>query len=464
MIRDRYAPMQLFDLVPQLALQFEPELAELDRLLDDDRLFQQIKADLAGRAPHSATTGRPGTPVEVILRMLVVKHLYGWSYAETERFVGDSLVLRQFCRLYLAPAPDDTTLLRWANQVQPATVHALLERVVALAQELHVTRGRKLRIDTTVVATHVHAPTDSALLADGVRVLGRLVHRARGLVATGAAPIQRLCRDRSRSAKRLARRIAALPASAGSEPTRPALYRRLLAVARASRRQADQVRRLVADQPGAAAARLRAALDRFAPLVDQVVAQTERRVLRGETVPASAKVVSLFEPQTAVIARGKTRPRVEFGVKVVLDEVEGGLVTRYAVLTGNPPDAASLPASLAQHQRQFARAPDLLAADRSFATAANERVAQAAGVRRVCLPRPGHQPADRQTWERQRWFRQGRRFRAGIEGRISRLKRRFGWERCRYHGAAGLERWIGWGVVAHNLAVISHTLAQRRTG
>src|SRR5918911_4757930 len=131
MIRDRYAPMNLFDLVPQWQLRFEPELAELDRLLEDDVLFQQVKSDLARRCPRSATTGRPSTPVEAILRLLVVKHLYQWSYEQTERFVNDSVVLRQFCRVYLAPVPDDTTLLRWANLIQSDTLHRLLDRVTA---------------------------------------------------------------------------------------------------------------------------------------------------------------------------------------------------------------------------------------------------------------------------------------------------------------------------------------------
>ena len=102
MIRDRAEPVQLFELVPQLQLRFEPELAELDRLLEDDELFQQVRGDLARRRPQSLRTGRPSTPVEVILRLLVVKHLYGWSYEETEHFVNDSLVLRQFSQLGLA--------------------------------------------------------------------------------------------------------------------------------------------------------------------------------------------------------------------------------------------------------------------------------------------------------------------------------------------------------------------------
>src|SRR5436190_21119025 len=144
MIVDRYEPMDRFALVPKLLVDFEPELRELDRLLDDDVLFQRVKADLARRSPQSLTRGRRGTPVEAILRLLIIKRLYRWSYEEVEHFVGDSLVLRQFCRVYLAPVPDDTVLIRWANQLAPETLQALNDRVVDLARSLQVTRGRKL--------------------------------------------------------------------------------------------------------------------------------------------------------------------------------------------------------------------------------------------------------------------------------------------------------------------------------
>ena len=156
MLRERYAPVDLFALVPAWTLRFEPELAELDHLLEDDQLFQYVKADLSRRRVHTLQTGRPSTPVEVILRLLIIQHLYDWSYAETERLVNDSLVLRQFCRLGLEPVPHHTTLLRWANLIQPETLQRVLDRVTELARERKVTRGRKLRIDSTVVETTVH--------------------------------------------------------------------------------------------------------------------------------------------------------------------------------------------------------------------------------------------------------------------------------------------------------------------
>src|SRR5581483_4375283 len=388
MIRDRYAARDLFALIPEWHLQFEPELAELDRLLTDDALFQQVKADLARRYPKSTRTGRPATPVEVILRLLVVKHLYGWSSEQTAQCVNDSVVLRQFCRLYLARVPDDTTLLRWANLLPRATIHRRLDRVTELARARKVTRGRKLRLDSTVVETDIHHPPDSTLLADGVRVLSRLVRRAKAAVAAGPAAGRALWRDRTRAAKRLARRIGApmVHQKEAREPERRTLYRRLLAVARASYRQAERVRALLTPEH---VARLETALDRFLPLVERVIDPTTRRVLHGEHVPAGEKVLSLFEPHTAVLRRGKARQPTEFGAKIVLDEVEGGIVTRYTVCDGNADDALSLPEGLEHHQRCFGRAPDLLAGDRHFYSGANGRLADAAGVRRVVLPKRG---------------------------------------------------------------------------
>ena len=457
MIRDRYAPLDLFALVPQLQLAFEPELVGLDALLDGEALFGAVKAEMARRAPGSLRRGRRSTPVEVVLRMLVVRRLYDWSYADTERFVGDSLVLRQFCRLGLAKAPDDTTLIRWAGLVRPATLAALHERVVELARALRVTRGRQLRTDGTVVEAAVRYPRDSSLLADGVRVVGRVLRRAAALVGAGGP----LVRDRTRSAKRLARAIGETARQRGeaAAAARQRDYRRLLAVARASLRQAAAVRDRLAPTDERTSQRLLRQLDRFVPLIERVVDQTTRRVVRGEAVPAHRKVVSLFAPRTAIIRRGKAGKPTEFGRKIWLDEVDGGIVSRDAVLDGNPPDADQLAPALAHHRRLFDRPPDLVAADRGVYSPTNEQAAQQMGVRRVALPKPGHTTPARRRHERQRWFRRALRFRAGEEGRISVLKRRGYLGRCRDKGDDAVERWVGWGIITANLSTIARSVA-----
>ena len=466
MIVDRYDPVNLSELIPELRLEMEPELAALDRLLDEDEIFLAVKADLSRRHPNSERLGRRSTPVEVILRMLIVRRLYDWSFEATERNVSDSLVLRQFCRVYLQAAPDDTTLIRWAKLIGGDTLECLNERVVALAFERKVTRGRKLRTDATVVETNICHPTDSGLLNDGVRVLGRLMGRAKEILGgTGES-----FRNRTRSAKRLGRSIAQGARRRGEEAKEAskAAYERLLGIARASLKQAGKVRQMLRSQEEEEeqqqrhlGGRLADEFERFEGLLERVVQQTERRVLSGESVAAGEKLVSLFEEHTTIIARGKAGKKTEFGRKVWLDEVEGGIISGYRILQGNPSDEKGLLPSLENHQRLFGRPPWLVAADRGVYSLANEEAARGMGVRRVALPKKGAKTEERQRHEWQGWFRRARRFRAGIEGRISVMKRRGQLGRCRDKGEEGFGRWIGWGVLTSNLHAIACAEAAR---
>lgn len=176
-------------------------------------------------------------------------------------------------------------------------------------------------------------------------------------------------------------------------------------------------------------------------------------------MPAKEKLLSLFEPHTQIIKRGKPGRDVEFGRKVKLDEVEGGIISGYAVLGEAGSDAPHLKASLANHQERFGQAPRLLTTDRGFSSPENERLAREAGVKRVVIPYAGKAPPERVKTEKERWFRRGYRWRAGQEGRISVLKRRFGLGRCRDHGEEGFGRWVGWGVVTSNLVQIARATA-----
>jgi IS5 family transposase len=464
MLRDRYTPMDLFAYVPALSLALDPVLAQLDQLLDDDALFQRVKADLLRRAPHTATRGRASTPVEVILRLLVVKRLYGWSYEETEHLVADSLVLRQFCRVYLEAVPDDTTLLRWANLIEPTTLAALNDRVVELARSLQITHGRKLRVDSMVVETHIHHPTDSRLVGDGVRVLSRWLRRAKRVLAKGASLPQRLFRSRTRSVRRLTQQLHRLARRTKAEAAAQlrTAYARLLAVAQQSCRQAEQVQVLLARRRSGVARRIAARLIQYLPLVRQAMRQAQRRVLEGGQVPAAEKLLSLFEPHTQVLQRHKPGKPVEFGRKVWLAEVEGGLISEYGLAAQPGPDAPYLVPSVAGHIVRFGKPPRVLAGDRGVYTADNEQRAQQLGVKRVAIPYAGRASPQRRQLERAPWFRRGFRFRAGIEGRISVLRRRFGLDRCLAHGEAGLGRWVGWGILTANLRQIAQALASRQ--
>jgi IS5 family transposase len=207
MLVDRYDPEDVFARVPRMAERVDLVLNELDRLLDDDELYQQVRADFGKRYRYTLVHGRHSTPVEVILRLLICKHLYQWSYQQTRDEVDRDLVLRWFCRVYWADVPDETTLIRWANTLRLETLHTLNDRVVQLAVQAKVTKGRKLRLDATCVQTNIHHPTDSGLLVDSVRVLSRFVQRAKGLVKEQVHHVQQTCRSRLRSARQAAQTL-----------------------------------------------------------------------------------------------------------------------------------------------------------------------------------------------------------------------------------------------------------------
>jgi IS5 family transposase len=465
MLRDRYEPTDLFALVPQLELQFEPQLAQLDRLLDDDDLFALVRDDLARRRPRTRSCGRPSTPVEVVLRMLIVMRLYGWSFERTEYFVNDSLVLRQFGRVYLESVPDDTTLIRWAQHVGPETLQRLNDRVVQLARAAKVTRGRKLRVDTTAVETEIHYPTDSGLIGDGVRVISRLLRRAKTALGEAASGLATAFRSRVRTVRKLSQQRHRLARRQGDQgrAARKDAYVRLITTAKHTKAQAERVLKVLkerADDP--LATRLATRFGEFLPRLTRGIDQAWRRVIEGESVPAGDKLLSLFEPHTQVVPRFKAGKKVEFGRKLRLDEVEGGIVTGYAILEqGGGQDQPDRKDSLETPRRHFGRMPHLLAADRGLASAANEPLALAEGVKPVALPRVGKASAERQQWEKGRRFRRGYRFRAGIEGRIHVLRRDRGLKRSRYPGEGGMGRWVGWGIITHNLIKVAEARSSR---
>jgi transposase, IS5 family len=479
MLIDRYDPEDVFARVPELADQTDPVLVQLDRLLDDDQLYQQVRADLAHRYRLTPVHGRHSTPAQVLLRLLVVQHLYAWSYQETVQRVADSLVLRWFCRVYFQRVPNKTTLLRWAATIRPETVQALLDRSAVLAKQAAVTHARKLRLDSTCVQTPIHHPTDSGVLGDGVRVLTRLILRAKPLIQEPLAGIRDAFRSRVRSARRVLQQLHRVRQSRTGEDALAAqrgLYTRLLEITRRTVRQAQRIQAAVKGQRHApdgvartnlparerVAERLLAQFDRLLPLVQRGIQQAQARVLDGQPVPSTAKVLSLFEPHTRVVKRRKLGAPVEFGRQVVLDEVEGGIVTRFHVLADEESECHQALPAVQHHRALFGRPPWLVAGDRRLHTKGVEETAQSLGVTHVVIPRTGPLSAAQQAREHARVWKRRYRWRAGIEGRIHSLRRDYGLARCRSHGEVGLERDVGWGVLASDLRHLAAAQARRQ--
>ncbi len=438
---------------------WEPWMRQADQALNDARLLEIIQEAWNRLCKKSKTRGRPGTTAEVILRLLLLKHIRDWSFEELEREVRANFVYRQFTHIGGGKVPDDKSMSRFSRKLGPAIIEKLHQRVVAMAQEKKVIRGRKLRVDTTVVETNIHYPTDSTLLGDGLRVLTRVMNR----VTEVAGKVGTQMRDRMRSVKRRILQIAraSRDLSEKGKQKRTAAYSKLLeissrVVGQAKKFSAEIARKLKRG-PRKILQKAKRQLDEMIPRVKQVMCQTRQRVLGGDT-RAEGKIVSVFEPQTEVIRKGKAGKPTEFGKLVKIQEAENQIVIHYEVFDERPSDSALLTPSLERHIAQFGRAPQMVAADAGFFSAANEAKAEELGVKRVAIPSQSTKSMERKQRQKKRWFRKAQKWRTGCEGRISVLKRRHGLHRSRYRGTDGMRRFVGLGILADNLINIGHVL------
>jgi IS5 family transposase len=383
----------------------EPALQRLDEVLADEQLLEAVLGRLGQRWSQSRTRGRPGTPAEVVLRILVLKRIKGWSFEETEREVRSSLVYRYLVRVYFEPVPDAKTLIRLSKVIGVEGIEAIHGRLVETAKDQGLIKGQRARVDTTVVETNISYPTDSNLLADGVRVLTRglkRIERMTGVVA-------RKVRNRKRATTRRVLEIARAARSRNLKNSRARLeagYRRLLGVVSATVRDAERVMAELADGVRVAVGqracqvvvRAQAQIAQMLPLVRRVMAQTRARILDGDKHYRD-KVLSLFEPHTEAIRKGKASKPTEFGKLVKIQEAENQFVVDYQVYQRRPDDRTLVIPSLAVHDRIFGRAPHLLATDRGFWSPANKQAAGApassgSAYRRLESPRPNNAPSN----------------------------------------------------------------------
>jgi IS5 family transposase len=443
---------------------WEPWMRHADNALEDEALLLVIQQELMKRCKKSKTRGRPATPAEVVLRMMLLKHVRDWSYEVLTREVRANLVYREFTRIGGGSVPDDKTMGRLGRQLGPEAVQALHDRVVQIARENKVAAGKKLRVDTTVVETNIHYPTDSTLLGDGVRVLTRVMRKVNEVAGAAGAQF----RDRTRAVKLRVLAIARASRNkteSGKQKLKQSYVKLLDATTRVVG-QAKQFSRQIAERvKGGNRAVLRRAkkqLDAMIPRLQQVIRQTRARVLGGNT-HAEGKLFSVFETHTEVIRKGKTDKPNEFGKLIKIQEAENQIISHYEVYDQRPADSTLLIASVEQHVKQFERVPELVAADPGFFSAANEAQAEQMGVKRVSIPSHATKSLARKRRQKERWFKKAQKWRTGCEGRISVLKRRHGLERCAYKGPNGMKRWVGLGVIADNIIHIGcHLATQER--
>lgn len=464
MTKEKNIQVNIFEtMLPTGEVQLNPELQAIDKIIDEDpSIFNEVKQIFIKRQPRSKTLGRPSTAVEVILRFLILKHLFCWSLRMTIGFVKDSISLRYFTRVYLDPIPHYSVLSRYEKLIPPETIKELNKKIVKIAKKHKITKGRKMRVDTTVVETNIHYPTDSSLLSDGIRVVTRINKKLKkaGIVAG------EMVRDVSRRVKRRVLNIIKF-ARAKSETAEAAFqktYKELIDITNDTIRRANEIKRTVVnrarhlgDEAIKTAKKAKEQLDHYIPLIEKVIHQAESRILHDESVPNTEKIISIFEPHSYVVRKGKRNKPNEFGKVVKIQEADGKIITDFESYPVNVADPNLFIPSVEKHIEIFERPPDLAAGDRGFYSQENEEKAYQLGVKRVCLPKKGNKSKERKALEKSRWFKAGQRFRAGCEGKISVLKRCHGLDRCLNKGENGFDQWIGWGIIASNLKVIANS-------
>jgi transposase, IS5 family len=452
-------------LAQQAALLKDDLLEPVDQLLEDPPLIELVRNCLAARSPASQRTGRTTIAPDRLLRCCVLKHVKGWSFRALERELRSNLIYRQFTHFDAEATPDFSTFSRTFALLGPSITEEIHQRVVGLARQKGVAEGKKLRTDTTCVETTVHFPTDSALLGDGIRVLSRSLKRIAAHCKSGVLEVVNHGRAVKHRLLEISR-AAKSPTKASRQRLRDS-YDKLLALTRKVVRQAGETierwekgklpvigsLRKVEVQAGQ--------LRHFLPFVDKVIAQTKERLWEGNR-HVVGKVLSLFEPHTQVIRKGKAHKPNEFGRLVRIDEVENGIVSGYQVLTGNAADMNSWLPAIEHHQASFGQVPQMATADRGFFTAKNEQEAEDWGVKKVALPARGRLSKSRAKRQKERWFKRALRWRAGCEATISHLKNPFSMRRAGYKGEPGFQRYVGWCVITKNLFSIARWQEHRK--
>jgi transposase, IS5 family len=438
-----------------------PLLQTISDFLDEHQeMIEKVRGDLE-RGLKNPVTGRRGLTPAQVLRSLILMRVKNWTYRELSERIADGYTLRGFTDFRSQPVPQHHAFNRAFNRLTPATLQAVNELVVQAAVGLGLEDGHQLRVDTTVVETDIHYPTDNTLLWDTVRVITRFV----GLLAQAVGRTMKGFRNRTRAARRRMQALQRMTTPQRHQQHQK--YRQLITITEqvvaSARRVLKQTQKARGKdlQGDVTISSLRPQIDHYCQLGERVIDQARRRVLEGEQVPSAEKIYSIFEPHTDLIKRGKVQRPVEFGHKVFLAESAQGLITQYEVLSGNPCDEHHVEPSLKRHRETFGHTPGLYGSDRGFYSENNVKACRRQGVKTVCIPqRGGKKTSRRQAYEKSSTFKKGQRFRAGIEGRISVLFRGRGMKRCRAEGRERFELLVGAAVLANNLLRIGALLTK----
>ena len=440
----RNQPSLWESILPPELFRMSEELSQVDKLLDDERFFAPF------RERFYTPLGRPTIPIDTYLRMMYLKHRYQLGYETLVKEVKDSFTWRCFCHLSLEdPVPDDTTLIKLTHKYGEDTLRDLNDALVGKLKERKLIKGRKLRLDTTVVEADIHYPTDTGLLADGVRVITRTVTKLKkvrteigGNFVNHTRKVKKTCLALSKLLKGRVSRNNPKLLKAKEELIK--IAEKVMAGGQEVKAQLDAL-----EEKPPEVTRLGEQLGDWLEVTERIVGQTE--AVLGGHLHIPGRVVSIFDVEARPIRRGKARADTEFGRKVLLGETDHGIITTYQVLEGNPSDTTLLKSGVRGHRRLFRKRLRAVATDRGFYSKENEEWLKEGRIKQVSIPVRGKATKERRMEQKQPWFKRLQHFRAGIEARISLLQRKFGFKRSLMRGSPGTEIWVGQGIFTYNL-------------
>jgi IS5 family transposase len=420
-------------ILPEEVRKLPEELARVDELFDDPNLMKPFLRRF------KTTIGRRGVPVATYLRLMYLKFRYKMGYETLVAEVSDSIRWRRFCRIsYTQKVPDPSTLIKLTHKYGAETLEAVHGLILKDLVKRKIVRGRKIRTDTTVVASDIHYPTDPSLLWDGLRRmrqklvkvrgsgvrLGRTMRKVKKLIFTVAQALRKRDKRSREKVKRINFEVIHL--------VRNSIKKVKSSLTRGKIRHKG----------------IRDHLKKTLTLTETIAAQSEERLTGGKP---TGRVVSLVDPEARPIKKGKLDKPVEFGRTAQVTQDASGYFTQYGVYEGNPGDTTLLPGIIETHEKQFPKKLKALAADMGFSSEDNHKLLKKKKVTKIGMAWRGNPPPAIRAKQKRAWFKAMMRFRAGIEGSLSFLSRKFGLKRSMFRGNEGTRIWVGWVVVAANL-------------
>lgn len=397
----------------------------IDQVLNDENIILELAKDF----PDTAT-GRNRTPVEQTFRFLVLKHQRGLDYRSLERTLKVNLEDRWFCKVSGNNVPCFKTLQNQIAQISERSIKAINDRVMAEAKKRKLTRGKKMRVDSTVTEANIHYPTDASLIVDGIKKINKTLAKLK-IIPQGYRTFKRKIRQQINIIRTIGRK------------NKEVRQKVIKTIVKMGKTVINKVRHFN-----------RKAIQETRKILEKIVEQTEL-VLKGEK--PKDRIVSIHDTAARPIPKGKANKPCEFGQEVQIQEDEH-FITNWEI-NNKTSDTEFFPKAIDKHKELFDKPPKTAASDRGYWSPDNKEYARSAGVKNISMPKKGKLNEQEKEFQNTRAYKEGQCFRAGGEAKVSLLKRRYKLDRCKYQGNTGMTRWVGGGILACNLITMARLIS-----